>query len=67
MATAPQARPLIWDLEWQIHSLERSLRRKTLEIEFLQEELRNARARMRTEMLRALAIESCAKRAEVLE
>jgi hypothetical protein len=54
-------------LEWQIHSLERSLRRKTLEIEFLQEELRNARARMRTEMLRALAIESCAKRAEVLE
>jgi hypothetical protein len=67
MATALPARPLIGDLDSQIQSLEHLLRRKTLEIEFLQEELHNARARKRAEMLRALAIESWANRAVVSE
>lgn len=58
MATALTDAPLVPDLDPQIHSLERLLRRKNLEIEFLQEELHNARARKRAEMFRALAIEA---------
>jgi hypothetical protein len=61
MNAALTKRAPIPDIDLHIRSLERLLRRKTVEIEFLQEELRDARARKHAEVLRDQAIETLAQ------